>query len=237
MGGVVLVHGAWHTGWCWHKVAAGLAANGVEVRVTELHRGSMSADAAAVQADVDALCSSGAGPVVVCGHSYGGVPITCLRAEGVAHLVYLAAIMLDGEETALGELSSALPTALFEAMQPLADGSTVIDPSKAVALFYADCGPDDQQDAVANLRAQSMSAGFELPQRVSWREVPSTYVVCTEDKTVPPELQQRFAARASRRLEWPSSHSPFLSRPAQVVEMLTGLVDLSGTSKGGARVP
>jgi pimeloyl-ACP methyl ester carboxylesterase len=240
MGGVVLVHGAWHTGWCWHKVASGLTDAGVDVRVTELHRGSLAGDAAAVQADVDVLRTSAPGRIVVCGHSYGGAAITLLAADGIAHLVYVSAFMLDSGETVLGALGDAPPTSLFESMQALDDGSTVIDPSAATSVFYADCSLADQEEAVAHLRPQAMNAGFEAPTGVCWREVPSTYVVCTEDHAVHPELQRRFAARASRQMEWPSSHSPFLSRPAQLVELLAALTrgeDLPGTSKGATSPP
>ena len=241
MGGVVLVHGAWHTGWCWHKVASGLAERGVAVRLTELHRGSLAADAAAVQADVDGLRATTDGRIVVCGHSYGGAAVTSLSPDGLAHLVYVAAFMLDADETTLGALGTAPATALFEAMQALDDGSTIIDPAKAADVFYADCSPDDQAQAIANLRPQAMGAGFESPQRVCWRRVPSTYVVCAEDRAVHPELQRRFAARASRRMEWPSGHSPFLSRPAQLVDLLISLWagddDLPGTSKGADSLP
>jgi pimeloyl-ACP methyl ester carboxylesterase len=129
-------------------------------------------------------------------------------------------------------LGGARPTLLFDAIQARDDGSTVIDPAKAAAVFYADCSPDDQAEAIANLRPQEMSAGFETPATVCWRAVPSTYVVCADDQAVDPELQRLFARRAARQLEWQVGHSPFLSRPTELVELLTGLAAGEDTLSG-----
>ena len=131
--------------------------------------------------------------------------------------------MLDADETALGTLAGTAPSSLFAAMQQLDDGSTVVDPTVAAEVFYADCSPGDQAEAIANLRPQAMTAGLEVPSRVCWRDVASTYVVCADDQAVDPELQRRFATRASGQMEWASSHSPFLSHPEKVVDLLSGL--------------
>jgi pimeloyl-ACP methyl ester carboxylesterase len=59
----------------------------------------------------------------------------------------------------------------------------------------------------------------------AWRSIPSTYIVCTQDRAFPPELQREvFAARASEVAELECSHSPFLSQPARLAELLAGCV-------------
>jgi pimeloyl-ACP methyl ester carboxylesterase len=222
MAGVVLVHGAWHGPWCWERVVPALEERGIAVRATELHRGSLPADTAAVQADVDAL--AGGGRVVVCGHSYGGAVITGLDPSRLSHLVYLCAFMLDEGETTLDRLTDAPPTALADAMV-LSDDNTefTIDPDGARRAFYADCTDDLVARSIARLRPQAVLPGGDSPERIAWREVPSTYVVCEADESVHLDLQREMAARATHTLSWPTSHSPFLSRPQLVIDLLGDL--------------
>jgi pimeloyl-ACP methyl ester carboxylesterase len=59
--------------------------------------------------------------------------------------------------------------------------------------------------------------------RPAWRDTPSTYVVCSEDRAVHPELQRVMAKRCTESLEWPTAHSPFLNRPDLVAELLVDL--------------
>jgi len=55
---------------------------------------------------------------------------------------------------------------------------------------------------------------------IAWRRVPSTYVVCADDDVVHPVLQRAMARRATRRLEWPGGHSPIVSRPQAVAQLI-----------------
>lgn len=219
MGRIVLVHGAWHGGWCWDAVAPALEAEGHGVRVSELHRGSLEGDVAAVQADVEAL----GGEVVACGHSYGGIVITGLRPDGLRHLVYLAALIPDADESAfdLGQLGPAAP--LNEAIVFGPDGTCTVDPDRAADVFYGDCTEQDQRTAVGRLRPQSVSTLTATPPNVAWRDVPSTYVRCTLDRAIHPDLQELLARRVGAREDWPTSHSPFLSVPDRVVRLLSTL--------------
>jgi hypothetical protein len=101
---VVLVHGLYHRPEHFALVAARLRTAGAEVVVPELHRGSLTADTAAVQAVVDLLPE----PPIMLGHSYGGSVITGVRGAG--HLVYLAAFVPDVGESAAG-LGGRVPAA------------------------------------------------------------------------------------------------------------------------------
>jgi hypothetical protein len=62
-----------------------------------------------------------------------------------------------------------------------------------------------------------------MATRAAWHDIPSTYVVCTEDRAVAPGLQRALAGRCGRTIEWRSSHSPFLSRPELVADLLIEL--------------
>ncbi|GAA4881401.1 alpha/beta hydrolase [Kitasatospora terrestris] len=219
--GVLLVHGAWHTGRAWDGVAAGLRARGVAVAVAELHRGSLAADISAAGTALDRL--PGGGPAVVCGHSYGGAVITGLPPRTVGHLVYLAAMMPDLGETALGLLAGAPPTDLATSMIGGPAGTTTIDPDAAGQLFHAQLGEEERARHTAGLVPQAMAPGHQPTTRAAWHRRPSTYVVCSEDRVMHPDLQRRFAARATRALTWPSDHGVFASHEEATVELLHGL--------------
>src|SRR5438067_4633376 len=93
---IVLVHGAWHGAWCWEKVVPSLDANGFATTTFDLPLTSYDDD---VKAATDALDGVD-GPVVLCGHSYGGAVITAAgHHPAVTHLVYLTAFACDENES------------------------------------------------------------------------------------------------------------------------------------------
>ena len=209
---VVLVHGLWHDPAHFDLVAAPLRAAGVEVAVPELHRGSLAADTAAVQAVVDEM----AAPPVVLGHSYGGSVITGLT--GVAHLVYVAAFVPDHGESAASLGGPDAPVGAVVRRRP--DGWSEVDPDRAAQALYADCPDDLAAWALALLRPQAPGCARGVPERTAWRTTASTYAVCTQDRAVEPDLQRRLARRCTTSREWPTSHSPFISRPDLVLDVL-----------------
>ncbi|QES58532.1 hydrolase [Streptomyces venezuelae] len=224
MAAVVLVHGLYHRPEHFAEVAERLRARGTEVAVPELHRGSLPADTAEVQAAVDALRE----PAVVLGHSYGGSVITGVRGAG--HLVYLAAFVPDTGESAavLGGATERLK----EAIRPEPDGWTSLRPDLAAATLYGDCPGPLAARAVGLLRAQAPGCGRGVPERHSWKDTPATYVVCARDRAVDPDLQRRMASRCPDVREWQTGHSPFVGRPGLVVGLLRELLG-SASPQGG----
>ena len=75
-------------------------------------------------------------------------------------------------------------------------------------------------DAVARLRPVHRSVFSGVPGAIAWRTVESTYVVCTDDLTVHPDLQRAMADRATHRIEWDCGHSPAAARPDQVADLI-----------------
>ncbi|WP_406155813.1 alpha/beta hydrolase [Streptomyces canus] len=216
MAGAVLVHGLYHRAEHFALVAHGLRAAGVHVVVPELHRGSLGADTAAIQAAVDELGE----PPVVLGHSYGGSVITGL--QGAAHLVYLAAFVPDAGESA-ASAGGATPQ-LRNAIVSAPDGSTFIRRDSAADVFYADCPEDRAAWAVDLLRVQAPGCGRGVPVHQSWKHTPSTYVVCARDQAIEPEQQRMSARRCTSVHEWPTGHSPFVVRPELVVDLVLDLL-------------
>ena len=223
---VVLVHGAWHGAWCWERVIPLLDAAAVPLVVVDLP--SVSHDNATLHDDADYVrgaLDSIDGDAVLLGHSYGGAVISAAGVHpNVAHLVFLCAFALDVGESAQdnsltgGDGASDLGAALV-----LGDGVLTVDPDHAVAAFYHDCAPDVAAGAIDRLRPQSLAALTGEVDAAAWRDKPSTYVVCTEDRALPVALQRSNAERIGESVDWPTSHSPFLSRPELVAELLVEL--------------
>jgi pimeloyl-ACP methyl ester carboxylesterase len=229
---VVLVHGAFHDGWCWELVRNALDERGVPNQALDLPFTGLDGDAEAVGKLLDAID----GRVVLIGHSYGGMVISRAASgrDDVAHLVYLCAVQVadDAEMAEVMSTESALVAALVHGD----DGSLSVDPEAAPAAFYHDCDPELTATAVSHLRGMDQGVVQDAdaePPPAAWTQIPSTYVVCTDDQTIAPVSQRAMAAHAGRVVEWDTSHSPMLSRPDLVADLLADLA--TATSGEGAR--
>lgn len=210
---VVLVHGAWHGAWCWDAVrAAGLEdAVTLDLPSNHVEGAGFTDDVAAVRDVLDGLSD-----VVLVGHSYGGAVISEAGAhDNVAHLVYLCAFALDVGESLASNPSPTGPVALA----PSVEGAhLVVDPDGARDAFYGDC---DEQP-VDRLVPHNMAAFLTELTAAAWRSKPSTYVVCLQDRAIHPDQQRFFANRCWSTVELDASHSPMLSMPERVVEIVLG---------------
>ncbi|CAM5590568.1 Alpha/beta hydrolase OS=Streptomyces alboniger OX=132473 GN=CP975_02650 PE=4 SV=1 [Streptomyces alboniger] len=217
MAAVVLVHCLYHRPEHFALVAERLRTAGTQVVVPGLHRGSLPADTAAVQAGIDSQPE----PPTVLGHSYGGSVITGVR--GARHLVYLAAFVPDVGESA-ATLGGASPQ-LQDAINSEPDGSTSLHPDRAADTLYNGCPGPLAAWAVGLLRTQASGCGRGIPERHSWKHSPSTYVVCAQDRAIDPGLQRKMASRRTDVREWQTGHSPFVGQPDLIVELLQELLD------------
>src|SRR6185312_11645325 len=218
---VVLVHGAWHGSWCWQRVIPLLEKRGVPTLAVDLPSvgaapgagTDLSADAACVESVLRGV----AGPVVLCGHSYGGMVISRVAARNVARLVYVCAFMpLEGQSLVAAGGGKPAPW-----IQLMDGGLMQPDPTRTGELFYGDCDPEVQAWARARIQPQSSATMMEPVAHPSWRNIPSTYVVCTRDAIMPVEVQRNaFARNASEVVELEASHSPFLSQPQALADLL-----------------
>lgn len=226
---VVLVHGAFHDGWCWELVRRGLDERGVPNQALDLPFTGLAGDAEAVGELLDAID----GPVVLIGHSYGGMVIsrTASGRDDVDHLVYLCAVQV-GEDV---DLATAMTTSdeLMSSLVHGGDGAMSVDPAVAPAVFYHDCDDELTATAVSHLRGMGFGViqDDDAPPPAAWKQIPSTYVVCTDDQTIAPESQRKMATNADHVVEWDTSHSPMLSRPELVADLLADLA--ATTTKAG----
>jgi pimeloyl-ACP methyl ester carboxylesterase len=226
---LVLVHGAFHGAWCWAKVTQLLDAAGIATVEVELPLTDFAGDVATTTAAIE----SAGGPVVLVGHSYGGSVITQAgNHPAVRHLVYLCAIASDTDGTIAGSMAAnASPTGLVAGFRMAEDQTITIDRDIARACFYHDCDPAEAEAALDMLRPIASACFGGVVTTAAWRERPSTYVRCTDDRALDPELQRHYASRCTNVVEWPTSHSPFISRPELVVNLF---VALAGATRASA---
>jgi pimeloyl-ACP methyl ester carboxylesterase len=220
---IVLVHGAWHGAWCWERLIPQLKSRQCAVRTVQLPSVGagpnitvgLDRDAAAVQAVIDEV----GGPVLLCGHSYGGMVIS-LASYGqpqVSKLVYLCAFVPESGES----LVSIGGGQLAPWIQRLEGGLTIPDPGQAGELLYADCDARTQAWATGNLRPQCGVPYSDVVAHPGWKDIPSTYFLCSADRAMPPAWQRDlFAPRLDKLVEIDAGHSPFLSRPGALADLL-----------------
>ncbi len=216
---VLLVHGAFHGSWCWDRVATILRDAGTRVTVVDLpgdERGAGRADLVGKAAHLRDVLSTLDEPTVVCGHSFGGAVISeAVPADGpVTRLVYLTAYQLDAGEAVRIVDSPRNPldfTGTDERLMPTRPWSDAA---------FDGLTAEDAAWALPRLTPEPM-AMFTTPlTRAAWHDVPSSYVVCTADPAITPDVQRDLAVRSQTVYEIDAGHSAMLSHPAEVAAIL-----------------
>jgi pimeloyl-ACP methyl ester carboxylesterase len=224
----VLVHGAWHSSWCWSPVIEALADRGARGVAVDLPAEDPDAGleeyARAVVAAIDAL---GGDDVVLVGHSMGGLTLPVVTGyRPVAALVYVTALTADPgkrmDEQADASTFGSQWEELAASQIRHESGGSSWPREPAIEAFYHDCVPALADVAVTHLRVQHWGP-FQQPSPLT--EVPAppaTYVVCTEDRVLSPAWQRDVAAPrvGATVVELSSGHSPMLSKPRELVELL-----------------
>ena len=236
----VLVHGGYHGAWCWDKVVPELEALGHEALPIDLPgAGERMAERASFTSWRGAFREVVKDGDVLVGHSQGGFGIS-LGAdevpERVARLVYLsAAVPIEGEAmgAATAHSTDEWPERIGMAVEDFVDvielpeqGPCVVmtNPEAANKIFYHDCAPEDQAwafDHLTPLPLAPVSEPFHLPNFWS-APIPRDYITCTDDFTHPLSMDNEFMRRLGlgTGLSIISSHSPFISRPADTAKLL-----------------
>ena len=228
---VVLVHGAGCGAWIWDKVGTELRARQVEYSAVDLPSvgegvdatQDVHTDAAFLRTALDRID----GPVLLCGNSYGGTVITEASAGhgAVARLVYLAAFMPDADDELLSFMPDNSAPEFVAGVVLQDDGLLDFDRELVKRLAFPQAPPDVAEWAVTQQRPMAMgNSGSPTVTGVGWRTIPSTYVVCGEDRCILPAAQRRWAAeRATDSVEVPFDHCPQISHPVEVAELLAKL--------------
>ena len=217
---IVLVHGAWADGSGWKGVYNILAKDGFYVSIVQEPETSFKDDVAAVKR----ILALQHGPCILVAHSYGGSVITEAGTDSsVVGLVYVAAHMPDAGESE-GADGKRFPSDLAKsgAIKKTPDGFTYIDPAQFHEYFAADL-PTEQAAFMSRSQVFNLGDSFNaVITRAAWRTKPSWMVVPTKDRTINPDLERWYAARAhSHKTEVSgASHSVYVSRPKEVAAVI-----------------
>nr|WP_314546040.1 alpha/beta hydrolase [uncultured Massilia sp.] len=215
---VVLVHGAFADGSGWKDVHERLARRGFAVTVVQEPETSLDDDVQAVRRAI----AMQDGPVVLVGHSYGGVVITEAGTDQkVRALVYVAASVPDVGES-LADLSARIPSPSGDAMLTTPDGYVYIAPNRFREAFAADL-PPRQADFMAN--SQVLPSVKILTAKVkvaAWKTKPSYAIVAGADRALSPDLERFMYERAGARTTTipRASHAVYISHPDKVAAII-----------------
>lgn len=215
---VILVHGAWADGSSWSKVIPLLERKGFHVTAVQLPLTSIADDVATVERAI----ALDPGPVLLVGHSYGGIVITEAGNDPkVSGLVYVSAYAPDLGQTALS-LNAMVPAAPVATEIRQNAGFLSLTPEGILNDFAQDLPPYEKQTLVIT-QGPVAGVAFGTPATApAWRLKPSWYMIASEDRIIPPQLEAMMAQTINATtLTVHSSHVIMLSKPEAVVEVIT----------------
>ncbi len=215
---VVLVHGGFVDGSGWKGVYDILKKDGYNVTIVQNPTLSLAADVAVTKRAI----ARQDGPVVLVGHSYGGVVVSeAGTEEKVKAVVYIAAFAPDKGESVSSLIANPPAGAPVPPILPPVDGFLFLDKAKFAASFAADVDADEaafMADSQVPWGVEALAGAVTEP---AWKTKPSYYLVATEDHMIPPPAQRQMAERAgSTVVETAGSHAVYVSKPAEVAALI-----------------
>jgi pimeloyl-ACP methyl ester carboxylesterase len=228
---IVFVHGACvrDGAWWWAPTGALLESAGVRsVAATLPSCGEGPAapgpDGPGLPEDVAALrrlLEAQEEPTVVVAHSYGGI-VTAQAAvdvEVVRHVLLISSYLAEPGES-LSSFGDGGPAPFLDV--DLDSGTFGVRPELLAGTFLQDCR-ELTDEATARLARQSVQVTQQPVDAAVWGQVPTSYLVCAQDRGTPPDVQRGLARRAGQVFEVDAGHHPFLSQPAAVRDLVLGL--------------
>jgi pimeloyl-ACP methyl ester carboxylesterase len=215
---IVLVHGGFVDGSGWAPVYKILKKDGYNVRIVQNPTLSLADDVAVTRRAIAAED----GPVILVGHSYGGVVVSEAGTDPkVKGVVYIAAFAPDKGESVSSLIANPPPGAPVPPILPPEDGFLFLDRSKFAASFAADVAPElaaFMADAQVPWGVEALAGAVSEP---AWRVKPTWYLVAADDRMIPPPAQRAMAQRAgSQVVETSGSHSVYVSKPEVVAALI-----------------
>lgn len=229
---IVLVHGGFVDGSGWAAVYRALKQQGFSVSVVQNPTTSLADDVRATRL----ILAQQDGPVILVGHSYGGVVVTDAGNDPiVAGLVYIAAFAPDTGESVASLIKDPPPGAPVPPILPPQDGFLFLDKAKFAASFAGDVDPE----LAAFMADGQVPWGVEALQgavgQPAWKSKPSWYLLTTEDRMIPPAAQRAMSGRAgSTVVEVRASHSVYVSQPQAVVDLIAQAAKVAHQVVGAA---
>ncbi len=215
---IVLVHGAFADGSSWSKVIPLLQAKGFNVTSVQNPLTSFRDDVAATKR---ALAAQD-GPVILVGHSYGGVVITEAGNDPkVVALVYVAAFAPDAGQSIVA-ISKNFPKPIgLDKVAPQPDGFLLLTPDGIETGFAQDLSKEEKALLTAVQPQTSGSIFAAEPTQAAWHSKPSWYIVASNDHMITPEQEASMAKQLkATTTTLPSSHAVMLSHPKEVAKVI-----------------
>jgi pimeloyl-ACP methyl ester carboxylesterase len=226
---VVFVHGGFVDGSGWESVYQILKKEGCDVTIAQNPTITLAGDVEVTKNCIE----SQQNPVILVGHSYGGVVITeAGNHPNVAGLVYIAAFAPDAGESVSKLISNPPPGASVPPILPAKNGFLFLDKTKFKEAFAADV-----EEKKANFMANSQVPwGVEALNgtitKPAWKTKPSWYLIAGQDKMIPPEAQQFMSKRAQSKIsEEKGSHAIYVSQPKAVANLILDAIEELSTSR------
>ena len=215
---IVLVHGGFVDGSGWQGVHEALLNNEYEVIVAQNPTLSLADDVAVAKRAIAAAKH----PVVLVGHSYGGVVITEAGNDPkVSSLTYIAAFAPDTGESVETLIANPPPGAAVPPILPPQEGFLMLDKLKFADSFAADVDPSTARfmaDSQVPWGVEALAGKVTVP---AWKSKPSFYLVASDDRMIPPPAQRAMAERAGARVtETSGSHAVYVSKPTEVARLI-----------------
>lgn len=233
----LLIHGAWHGAWCWHKLAPLLTASGARVLAPDLP--SMGADTTpphVITLDYWARCIADLAarepePVTLVAHSRGGIVASQaaeLVPDRVHRIVYVAAYLLPAGVTLAAEARRDAGSLIPSNMIPASSGVTCTVRANVIrAAFYGNCSDADVEFASARLSPEPLKPLVTPLELTAGRygRIPRAYVETTLDRVISLAAQRRMreALPCDPVFTLETDHSPFLSQPEALARTLISI--------------
>lgn len=215
---IVLVHGGFVDGSGWQGVYNILKKDGYTVSIVQNPTTSLADDVVVTKRTI----AQQDGPVVLVGHSYGGVVVSEAGTDAkVKAVVYIAAFAPDKGESVSSLIANPPPGASVPPILPPVDGFLFLDKAKFADAFAADVDADTASfmaDSQVPWGVEALTGAVTDP---AWKSKPSYYLVATDDRMIPPPAQRMMAKRAgSTVVETAGSHAVYVSKPEAVAALI-----------------
>jgi len=215
---ILLIHGGFVDGSGWQPVHDLLRRDGYDVAVVQNPTVTLEGDVAAVNHVLEEFD----GPVILVGHSYGGVVITEAGTHPqVSALVYIAAFAPDAGESVQSLIADPPPGAPVPPILPPRNGYLALDKDKFHDSFAGDLKPELAEfmaDSQVPWGVEALAGTISTP---AWRSKPSWYLVATDDRMIPPPAQRAMSERAGATVvEVSGSHSVYVSQPEATADLI-----------------
>jgi pimeloyl-ACP methyl ester carboxylesterase len=219
-----LVHGAGLGAWCWERLIPELEARGQQAAIVDLPLNDQFSGASHF-AQIVLEAFAGFDDLVVVGHSISGLVIPVVASCRPIERMFFVHAVLPKPGLSLANQVTAEPD-IFNSEMIAVPPLSWSDEAIVTRFLFHDCAPEIARDAFTRLRPRREGPGVlvtEVTPLQTWPDVPHSYILCRDDRTVTPTWARRAARErlGVEPIEIPGGHCPMLSRPGELADALT----------------